>query len=60
MKEKDERERERQEEVWILEKIMAATPQCFLSNLGRELQITPSGIIEVVDFRVLGYCSKDL
>jgi hypothetical protein len=35
------------------------TTMFFLSNPGKELQITPSGIIRVIDLRVLGYCSKD-
>jgi hypothetical protein len=31
----------------------------FFQIQGRELQITPSGVIRVVDLKVLGYCLKD-
>jgi len=51
LREKDERERGKKRfGFWI--KLCQQHHNVILSNLGRELQITPSGVIGVVDFKV--------
>jgi hypothetical protein len=48
-----------EKEVWILEKTTVVTSQYSSLKSSGELQITPSGIIKVINVKVLGYFSKD-